>query len=356
MTNNYNVLIVDDEVKILSSLNRLLSREGYAVFSAESASDGIRVLKSEKIHLIICDQRMPETDGITFLEMASSLSPDSVRILLTGYASMDSALEAINRSHVFSFLTKPWSNEILITTVNRACEHLELILENRRFQEEIKSHNNQLIALNNSLAEKVKERTIQLEEALDEGVFMLANAAETKDSCTGDHISRVRGFVLDICSEMGFPNYEAEKTALFSILHDVGKIHTPDAILNKPGPLDDREWEIMKAHTVAGEKILGNKDFYKTAREIARSHHENYDGTGYPDGLYGDRIPLPARIVAVADVYDALSIDRPYKKAWTHDRIMSEMTSLAGKKFDPQILKIFLSIIDKKHIKTTGLQ
>lgn len=342
MTSIFKILIVDDEQNVLNSLRRLLIREKYEVFCAGSASDGLKVLRTNQIHVIICDRMMPEMDGIEFFEKASEISPDSMRILLTGFASMESAVAAINRSHVHSFLTKPWSNDILLTTVKRACEHLELILENKRFQKIIEDQNRELLSLNSSLSDKVLERTIQLEEAIDEGVFILANAAETKDKCTGGHIMRVKNMVFDMCRKLDMPTYEAHKTALFSILHDVGKIHIPDAILNKPGPLDAEEWEIMKTHTIAGCKILGKKDFYQKAREIARSHHENFDGSGYPDGLSGDEIPLSARIVAIADVYDALSSERPYKKSWAHDKIIMEMETLSGIKFDPEIVKLFL--------------
>lgn len=342
----YTILLVDDEPNILSSLMRLFIRENYVVFCADSAEKGLEILKSEQIHVIICDKNMPEIDGILFFEKASEISPDSIRILLTGFASMDSAVEAINKSHVYSYLSKPWANETLSAIVKRACEHLDLILENRRFQMIIQNQNKELISLNSSLEDKVNKKTKQLEEAVDEGVFLLANAAETKDSCTGNHINRVRNMVFEICKKIGMTLYDSHKTALFSILHDVGKIHIPDAILNKPGPLNSQEWEIMKRHTIAGEKILGTKSFYQIARDIARSHHENWDGSGYPDGLSKKSIPLTARIVAIADVYDALSYDRPYKKAWPHEKIIEEMKSLSEKKFDPEILKVFLNIIN----------
>lgn len=354
MTSIFKILIVDDEQNVLNSLRRLLIREKYEVFCAESASEGLKILRTNQIHVIICDRMMPEMDGIEFFEKASGISPDSMRILLTGFASMESALAAINRSHVHSFLTKPWSNDILLTTVKRACEHIELFLENKRFQKIIEDQNRELLSLNSSLSDKVLERTIQLEEAIDEGINILANAAEAKDKCTGDHIIRVRNMVFDMCRKLDMPIYEAHKTALFSILHDVGKIYIPDSILNKPGPLDAEEWEVMKTHTIAGCKILGKKDFYQTAREIARSHHENFDGSGYPDGLSGDKIPLSARIVAIADVYDALSSERPYKKAWSHERIIEEMESLSVKKFDPGILKIFMDGIKAKSEKKSG--
>ena len=132
------------------------------------------------------------------------------------------------------------------------------------------------------------------------------------------------------------------------IMHDVGKIHIPDNILRKPRPLNEEEWTVMKTHTIVGEKILGDKAFYKTAREIARSHHENWDGAGYPDGLEGNAIPLSARIVTVADVFDALTHSRPYKQSWPVEKALIEMRELSGQVFDPEILEVFFKIQDEK--------
>jgi putative two-component system response regulator len=141
---------------------------------------------------------------------------------------------------------------------------------------------------------------------------------------------------------------ESEQISFFSIMHDVGKIHIPDSILQKPGPLTAEEWEVMQTHCIAGEKILGNKPFYQTAREIARSHHERWDGNGYPDGLKGESISLAARIVNVADVFDALTNERPYKSAWPVKEALAEMKTLSGKAFDPKILNVFIGLQVKK--------
>lgn len=344
------ILLIDDEIHILKSLKRLLERENYMVFCATSSLLALETLQKVLIHIVICDRMMPEMDGIKVLEKVAELSPDTVRILLTGFATMDSAMDAINKSHVFSFLTKPWSNETLIATVRRACEHLDLVLENREYQRVIQEKNQELIVLNSSLEEKVKERTLQLKEALHEGIYMLAKAAEAKDRTTGDHVNRVKNMSFSICKSIGMTDEKSDEIAYSSILHDVGKIHIPDAILNKPGSLDNEEWIIMKTHTIAGESILGNKEFYATAREIARSHHENWDGTGYPDGLRGEAIPVSARIVAVADVFDALQHDRPYKSAWPIEKIVDEMKFMSGKKFDPSILDEFIKNIRPSEI------
>ena len=175
---------------------------------------------------------------------------------------------------------------------------------------------------------------------------MLAMAAEAKDDDTGEHVYRIRDLTRKICTGIGMSGEESEQISFFSIMHDVGKIHIPDSILRKPGRLTGEEWAVMKTHAIAGEKILGTKPFYKTAREIARGHHEHWDGNGYPDGLKGKSIPLPARIVTVADIFDALTYKRPYKPAWPVEKAVAEMKMMSGKNFDPEILDVFLEIID----------
>ncbi len=176
---------------------------------------------------------------------------------------------------------------------------------------------------------------------------MLANAAEAKDDVTGGHVQRIAVMTEQVSLAMGLSNLDAEDIGFFSIMHDVGKIRIPDHILLKKGKLTPEEWLIMKTHTIAGEKIMGESKFYSLARQIARSHHERWDGGGYPDGLAGEKIPLAARIVSVVDVYDALINDRPYKKAWSKAAAVAELQLLAGDAFDSKIVTAFVSILEK---------
>lgn len=340
---NQSLLIVDDEPNVISSLKRQLRHEGYTLFSASSGAAGLDLLKKHDIGVVVSDQMMPEMDGVTFLELARQYNPDIIRILLTGYASLKNAMDAINRSRIFEYLTKPWSDQTLKGTIARAFEHYNLIKENKRLQKLVQKQNEELKFVNTNLEGLVDKRTSQLKEAVNEGVIMLAMAAEAKDDDTGDHINRIRKQSRNICLNIGMSPEETEQISFFSIMHDVGKIHIPDNILKKPGPLTPDEWAVMKTHCISGEKILGNKPFYKTAREIARSHHERWDGSGYPDGLTGDSIPLAARIVTVADVFDALTHARPYKPAWPLEKAVAEMKMHSGKMFDPEILEVFLN-------------
>jgi len=348
---NKNLLLLDDEISITNSLKRQLRSEGYTIFTVNSGKEGLEHIENNDIGVVISDMMMPEMDGLSFFKRVKDMNKDIVQIILTAHASLDNSIEAINRLHLFGYLTKPWSDGNLKSMLFSAFEHYNLISENKQLQELTRKQNIELKDINENLEDKVKQRTLLLEEALNEGIFMLAKAAEAKDPDTGDHIYRILDMTIDICKKMNLSERETERISTFSIIHDVGKIYIPDMILNKPGSLNNAEWKIMKHHTLAGEEILGVKPFYHIARQIARSHHENWDGSGYPDGLKGEDIPLAARIVAAADVFDALRHKRPYKDAWKLDRALSEMKMLAGKKFDPEVIKVFLEIVEEKYQK-----
>lgn len=199
---------------------------------------------------------------------------------------------------------------------------------------ELKRHNAALEA-------RVRERTAELNEANTQAVMMLAVASEARDGATGAHVRRIERLARRVGEGLGMSAPEAEHLGVSAILHDVGKIHVPDRILNKPGPLTDPEREQMQRHTLVGEAILSDTPFFAQARQIARSHHEHWDGSGYPDGLAGEASPLPARIVHVVDVFDALTHKRVYKDAWPAERARRYLAEHAGRQFDPDIVAAF---------------
>lgn len=345
---NRSLLIVDDDTKIISGLKRALHRENYDIQGVESAPQGLEIIRRHEIGVVISDRMMPLMDGVQFLAEVKKLAPDTARILLTGYGSLENAMEAIRSTQLFGYLTKPWSDDLLKTTLENAFEHYHLVRENRRLQTVTEQQNKALNNINVNLEAAIQNRTTELEDAVREGIFMLAKAAEAKDDQTGDHINRIRTFTETICRGLGMSVQESQEVGLASIMHDIGKIHIPDAILQKAGPLNKEEWGIMKRHAVAGEKILGKRPIYFPARQIARSHHEHWDGSGYPDGLKGCQIPVAARIVTVADVYDALTHERPYKPAWPREQALTEMQHLSGSLFDPRIVEVFLTGVKHK--------
>jgi PAS domain S-box-containing protein len=195
------------------------------------------------------------------------------------------------------------------------------------------------------LEERVRQRTRELHESHMEAIYMLAVAAEAKDMDTGRHVKRIERYTRLLAEHMGLTSGEVEAIGYSSILHDIGKIHVPDRILTKPGPLDADERAQMQQHTLAGERILSNASFFDRARRIARSHHENWDGSGYPDRLAGDSIPLEARIVHVSDVYDALTSARVYKQPWTRQQAAEAILSERGRMFAPEVTDAFAALV-----------
>ncbi len=190
----------------------------------------------------------------------------------------------------------------------------------------------------------VKTLHRELKAANLEAIYMLSSACEAKDATTGNHIARVQHYSHAIARALGLAEAEAEEIGYSSVMHDVGKLHVPDAVLMKPAPLDEEEWGLMKRHPRDGVAILRRSAFFSVARQIAESHHERFDGTGYPAGRQGESIPLPARITAVADVFDALSSRRPYKEPWPEGDVLDEMRRQRGAAFDPRVVDAFLAL------------
>ncbi|MEM8738907.1 MAG: HD domain-containing phosphohydrolase [Planctomycetota bacterium] len=203
---------------------------------------------------------------------------------------------------------------------------------------------------NHLLEERVRQRTAELHDANMTAITMLAIASEARDEDTGNHVKRIEAAAHAVALEMGLPAPEAEQIGYSAILHDIGKIHVPDHILKKPGRLTEAERHEMQQHTVIGQRILSDNPFFAVARQIARSHHENHDGTGYPDRLAGDDIPLPARITHVVDVFDALSSPRVYKDAWPCARARQAILDGRGSAFHPDVVDAFLRYLDRQSV------
>lgn len=207
---------------------------------------------------------------------------------------------------------------------------------------------------NAKLEEKVRERTRELHEAHIEAIYMLAVASEAKDEDTGHHVRRIQKYAHALARRLGMAENEAEAIGYAAILHDVGKFHVPDAILQKPGPLTPDERATMQGHTISGERIIADSGFFTRARQIARSHHENWDGTGYPDGTVGAAIPMEARIVHVVDVYDALTSKRSYKAAWSAGQALAELKKGAGRMFEPELVEAMESMLNESNLPDRG--
>ena len=314
----FNLLFVDDEPDIVDSLKRGF-RKAHTVLTATSGNEALELLKNNNVDLIISDQRMPGMTGDELLAKAKVMQPDSIRILLTGYSDLESMIKCVNEANIYKYLTKPWEPEVLKLTVDRALEHLDV-------------------------SRKLKMAAEQLKDAYHDAVTMLSFACEGKDEETSLHVHRVQLYTEVLAREIGLADDDVIHLGIMSILHDIGKLNVSDVILKKPGKLDGDEWQVMKEHTENGVRILGNNQYYSVAREIAGNHHENWDGTGYPKGLKGEEIPLSARIVKIADVFDALTSRRPYKEPWHAERAIEYLKLQANYQFDPNVVEAFLRL------------
>ena len=344
------MLFVDDEVNILKSLARLFRADGVRVFTASSAPEALALLATEPIQVVVSDQRMPGTTGAKLLAQVRERWPEVARILLTGYAEIQVAIEAINQGEIFRLLTKPWNDAELRATVRQALDAVAMRSEVRRL--------NQLTqAQNASLSEQVAARTAELEAKNKElrtaylsTVRALSEAVDAKDPYTRGHSERVGVYASRIARELGCKRPFIERIYLAGLLHDIGKIGVPDAIIGKPDRLTPLEYELMKRHPEIGARILEPVAFLADIVPCVRHHHEWYDGSplGYPERLASIEIPYPSRIILVADTVEAMTSDRPYRKALPFERVIDEVRRFRGTQFDPDAADAFLRIAERE--------
>ncbi len=335
-------LIVDDHPENVELLERILSRAGYSQFrTTTSPKQAVLDFLEYQPDIILLDLHMPEMDGRQLLQMISSIVPKSSFLpilMLTADVTPKARREALLLG-AHDFLTKPLDRvEVLLRIRN--------LLRTRYLNLEVQEHNQ-------TLEIKVKERTREIELAQVEVFECLVKAAEYRDDNTGEHTKRVGELSAKLATTMGYSKDESQMIALAASLHDIGKIGIPDEILMKPTSLTDKEFDIMARHTSIGKEIIFNTGFpvLSLAQTIAFTHHERWDGTGYPNGLKGDEIPLIGQIVSIVDVYDALTHNRPHKTAWTAIQAIEEIKRQKGKFFNPKVVDTFINILkDLGHV------
>ncbi|MBD0383614.1 HD-GYP domain-containing protein [Paenibacillus sedimenti] len=336
---NAKILIVDDQEYNIDLLERILRRAGFANLHSTTDSLKLEPLFYEIApDIVLLDLHMPGIDGFEALERIRKWN-DTDSYLPVLVLTADVTKEAKQRAlqgGANDFLTKPLDKSEVILRVDNLlktrCLHLRL------------QHQN------DDLEERVKERTAELRKAKFEILHLLARLSEFRDDMTGIHTQRVGHLSGQIAQVLGFPDSEAELIRLAAPLHDLGKVGIPDEVLLKPGPFTPEEFERMKLHTTIGSSILEGSIFpvLAVAATIALSHHEKWNGTGYPQGLKGEEIPIAARIVALADFFDALTHERPYKRAWSIEEAVEEIERQRGVHFDPQVVDAFLRILQEK--------
>src|SRR5262245_6978899 len=351
------VLFVDDEVNILKSLARLFRADGLRIFTASSAPEALALLATEPIQVVVSDQRMPGTTGAKLLAQVRERWPDVARILLTGYAEIQVAIEAINQGEIFRLLTKPWNDSELRATVRQALDAVAMRSEVKRRNQLTQAQNASLCEMNASLERKVAERTVELEAKNRElrtaylsTVRALSEAVDAKDPYTRGHSERVGVYASRIARELGCKRPFIERIYLAGPLHDIGKLGVHDAIIGKPDRLTPAEYALMKRHPEIGARILEPVAFLADIVPCVRHHHEWYDGSplGYPERLKSDAIPYPSRIILVADTVEAMTSDRPYRRALPLERVVDEIQRFRGTQFDPAAADAFLRIAERE--------
>lgn len=321
----FKILIVDDEPANLRLLERLFRRD-YQVFAAPSGEEALRLLEQHDVALLITDQRMPGMTGIELLKRTAGTRPHMVRMILTGYTDVGALVEAINCGQVYRYINKPWDNDDLRLTVERALQHYET---NKAHYE--------LEGVNKRLASRL--------QAMTRGVVRtIADTMEAKDRHTYGHSRRVSGYSVAIGRRMRLSTALLEHLSLASLLHDIGKIGTPDAILLKPSALTPEECAAVRLHAERGARLLAGVPEMEEVAAAVRHHHEDYDGSGYPEGLKDEQIPIASRIIRVADAYDAMTSPRPFRSALSHEEAIRVLTDGSGTHFDPEVVNAFCEL------------
>ena len=351
------ILIIDDNEFIRGSIARLLETVGYDVVEKSNGLEGLEYLDGNDADLVITDIKMPVMGGIELLNKIHERDINKPVILITGFPDIEIAFEAVKKD-AFDILIKPIDFVILKKSVHKALRFIELL----------KIEENYKITLEQRVEEQDRELFKAYEElklANTETIMRLVSVSEYRDSDTGAHILRIGNISARIAEKLGMDRNFIDTIKLAGMMHDIGKVGIPDSILLKNGPLSDAEFQLMKEHTTIGYKILkeSTSPQLQMAGRIALSHHEKYCGGGYPNGLSGDSIPIESRIVMIADQYDALRSERPYKKSFDHETAFRIITEGDGRTdpshFDPDVYNVFTRIsgdLEQIYAETVALE
>jgi len=343
MFKHARILIIDDERSNVEMLQRLLERAGFGrVESTTDPREAVELYVKYRPDLILLDLHMPEVSGLAVMDQLNEIAEASYLpiLMMTGDMTPEARQEALTRG-AKDFISKPYhTDEVLL--------RIRTLLETRFLYFQVQSQNQILEA-------KVRERTRELEAAQIEIIERLARAAEFRDDNTGQHTERVGQMAALLARQLGLPDPQVSLIRRAAPLHDVGKIGIPDSVLLKLGKLTLEEFELVKTHTTIGARILSGSRFgvLRLAEEIAFSHHERWDGEGYI-GISAEQIPMAGRIVAVADVFDALTQKRPYKAAWPIAEAIAEIERQRGRQFDPEIVDAFLRVIEQQSVRASN--
>lgn len=352
------ILVVDDDAGPREALKTILS----AYYKVETACDGeeaLKRLKERSVDLVTLDMKMPGLCGVDLLKEIKRRYPDLQVIIITGFGTMDTAVEGI-RQGVSDFIQKPYNMMDVLSAVKRSIQ----LRASQRMMQALFAELKQAVHFRDSTytvldrmkaqedivrkVETLMQRPHSNRNEMLEFAKVLAHTLESQDPYTHGHSWRVSHYSLLIAERLGLCQEEKEAIQLASFLHDIGKLGVNLQYIQKPGSLTKEEWRSMRQHPVKGAELVSTLDVSETVRQAVRSHHEFYDGSGYPDGLKGEEIPLAARIVGIADTYDAMSTDRPYRKALSVGMIVEEFRKFSGIQFDPGLTQVMLELLKEE--------
>jgi response regulator RpfG family c-di-GMP phosphodiesterase len=355
-----SLLFVDDEPYILSALRRLFHPHGYRIFTAESGALGLEVFEREKIDLVISDMRMPIMDGAQFLEQVRMKSPETIRILLTGYADISSTIDAINKGQIYRYFAKPWEDNDIILSVRHAIEQKQLAQEKERLEALTRRQNEELKELNANLEDKVKKRTEELRKTMGRleaahdklkksfitSIRVFSNLIELREGEMAGHSRRVADLARKLALKIGMSEVEAQEVMVAGLLHDIGQIGLPDKLLHKPfNTLSGEDRHAVIKHPVAGQAALMALEQLNGAAKLIRSHHERFDGQGFPDALRGNEIPLGARVLMVANEYDGVQHGFLSEKRMNAAAALAYIKEGRGRRYDPVVVDALVQMM-----------
>jgi len=364
------VLCVDDEANILSALKRLFRPHGYTILTATSGQEALALLEKEHVDLVISDMRMPEMNGAQFLEQVKNRWPDTVRLLLTGYAEMSATVDAINKGGIYRYISKPWEDAAMVDLVREALERLNLEREKRRLEEVNRKQNAELKDLNANLEQRVKERTSEVEQTMNflelahekmkknfmTSVRMFASMIDMRAAKMAGHSRKVTDLARRVALQLQLKTNDFNDLMHAALLHDIGMLGLPDEVIEKPfSSLNNAERQEFVKHPEKGQLALMEFEDLKGATLIIRSHHERFDGQGYPDGLSGMAIPLGARILATVNDYDELQNGSLTSTPMKELEARAYICAARGTRYDPQVVDAFMVVLGVHQVKETSV-
>ncbi|MBM4338970.1 MAG: response regulator [Deltaproteobacteria bacterium] len=354
-TNSANILIVDDEIGPRESL-RMILKPHYNIFTAENGNSAIQLLQQNEVDVVTLDLKMPGMSGIDTLKEIRLIAPDVMAIIITGYGTLKSAIEAI-RYGVFDYIAKPFNVPEIMSIIDKSIQRRKLNLKVK----EMLDQRPDVSSIENPLPDSGFSSPSETKGFIDLGTAALSSSPENqnclefskvlaftleeKDPYTSGHSERVCYYSDIMSKRLSLNPKDRNEIRISSYLHDIGKIGISNRFINKKGTLSSTEWAIIKQHTRKSIELLVPLNLSPNILSYIQHHHERFDGTGYPDGLSADQIPLGARIIAIADAYDSMTSDRPYRKPLSNGEAKNELMKYSGKQFDPQLVTIFLDIL-----------